>query len=257
MMKPKIAVCTQMMSSIETALDFAFDHGYPGIDFTIDSTSISPDLVNRLERIVLRNHFEIRFHCAANVEIAQEDTAKAKNALEFLKTTVDQLSRLEAEYFTIHLGVDHNGCLNWERGVGNLKELVSYGCGKGITVCLENLKSGWTAEPESLKKLIELTGAKLTFDLGHANSSPAVKEGRVSGADFLALFKDHVVNAHIYEKEEPHHIAPKDLSLIESQLELLLRSPCDWWVIELSGEEIVARTKDLLQLFLSKHGQSD
>lgn len=250
-LKPKIAVCSQMMTSVERAFDYAFAEGYPGIDFTIDSTNISAGLIRRLEEITSADHFEIRYHCAANVEIAQADKNEADRAVEFLRSTLDWLEHLKAGHLTIHLGLNHESGLCWETAVRNLSELVERGQSKDILVCVENLKSGWTSEPETLKRLVELTGAKVTFDVGHSNSSQVCRDGKVTGAEFLTSVKEHVVNAHIYEREEPHHIAPQDLTLIQPQLEVLLQSRCDWWVIEHPGEEMVSQTKDLLQLFLS------
>lgn len=252
-LKPKIAVCTQMMDSIERAFDYALAEGYPGIDFTIDSTDLSPSVIKRLEEVIATDHFEIRYHCAANIEIAQVDRNQAAQSLSFLQSTLERLEPLRPKYFTVHVGLSDGRDLSWETAVANLRELVEYGEKKHIEICVENLKTGWTSEPDTFKKLIELTGAKVTFDIGHANSSALVQEGKTTAVEFLARIKEYVVNAHIYEKEEPHHIAPKDLDLISPQLEMLLQSPCDWWVIELSGEEMVSQTKDLLQLFLSNH----
>jgi sugar phosphate isomerase/epimerase len=240
-----------MFPSVERALEYALTEGYEGIDFTIDSTNISSNLISHLEEITAVDHFEIRYHCAANVEIARADKNEADQALKFLKSTLDCLKDLKAGYFTIHLGLNHDNGLSWENAVRNLDELVEYGRSKDILVCVENLKSGWTSEPETLQRLVEATGARVTFDLGHANSSKVSLQGKTTGAEFLISIKDHVVNAHIYEKEEPHHIAPRDLKIIQPQLEALLQSRCDWWVIEHPGEQMVSQTKDLLQLFLS------
>lgn len=265
-MRPKIALCTHMISSFEKVVSLARENGYTAVDYSLDSQNmglLSHDIL-RIEELSRGSQLEVRYHCPfGDVEIAHADSQLAGMALSQLKAAIVYVQRAGGparqtqaggRYLTIHMGLNSkaHGELHWENGLRNLRELVKYGKERDVVVCLENLKTGFTSEPERFLELIEVSGAKVTFDIGHAASSLSARNGH-SAARFARLVAPHIVNAHIYEEEGPGHIAPTDLTKIEGALKELVDAGCRWWVIELTDPAEVKRTQQLLNSFLNQH----
>jgi sugar phosphate isomerase/epimerase len=60
-----------------------------------------------------------------------------------------------------------------------VRRLDRLGQDLGLTLCLENMPTGWAFETESLQKLLDLTGGtefRLCFDLGHAHVAKRLPE---------------------------------------------------------------------------------
>jgi hypothetical protein len=122
----------------------------------------------------------------------------------------------------------------------------------GIRICLENLVSGWTGEPEFYEKLLRKTNCRGTLDIGHAHVCSAVKSRAYDVEDFALPHPERILNAHIYHEEtSTGHIPPKDASDLEERLHLLERLPlCDWWVLELREEKALLQTLDCVREYL-------
>ncbi|MDO8886448.1 TIM barrel protein [Candidatus Oleimmundimicrobium sp.] len=254
-MKPKIAVCAKPMNLLGETMNYATKNNYSAIDWSFDLEGLSllkkdgRDFSNLIKE---NDGIEVRYHCFMDgIELAHINSNVADDSLDVFKFCVDKVQEFGGCYMTIHIGLWSKNLekISWNNAVKNLSKLVDYGETKGVVVCLENLKKGATSDPGLFQKLIEFTGAKVTLDLGHANSSLHAKNGFI-GLDFLKLMAPRIVNAHVYEREEPHHIAPRDLSLIGPMLGHLLETSCDWWVIELVDKQEVERTRSLLKTFL-------
>lgn len=256
-MRPKIALCTHMIPSLKKVVSLAQENGYTAIDYSLKFQNLPLLTVDlrKLEELCRGSELEVRYHCPfSDVEIAHADSRLAKVALSRLKAAIVHVQKGGGRYLTIHMGLNskmHNE-LSWENGLRNLRELVKYGKDRGVVVCLENLRTGFTSQPERFLKLVEVTGAKVTFDIGHATSSLSAKNG-TSAAEFIRLVAPYIVNAHIYEKEEPGHIAPTDLKSIGGVLEELVNAGCGWWVIELGQPAEVRQTQQLIYSFLNQH----
>jgi sugar phosphate isomerase/epimerase len=139
----------------------------------------------------------------------------------------------------------------FERTKERLRELVERGHEVGVTVCLENLRWGLTSEPSHFIELVEAAGSAITLDVGHAVSSETARAGTTTGAEFARMLAPRIVGAHVYDREDPHHIAPTDLDRIGDTLKVLLEeTPCKWWVIELFSAEDIRPTRELLLDFL-------
>ncbi|MDI6891735.1 MAG: TIM barrel protein [Actinomycetota bacterium] len=257
-MAPKIAICARPMLSLGETLAYAGKNGYSALDWSFDSEGLSVlDKDGGRFKVLLEGPaiggVEVRYHCfLEGIELAHIDPHVAEESLSILKFCVNKVREFGGGYVTVHIGLwaEFDGEISWDRAVENLSRLVDYGNARGIVVCLENLKAGLTSDPGLFLKLVELTGAKVTFDLGHANSSLHARNG-CSGLDFLKMVSLYVTNAHVYEAENPYHIAPQDLSVIGPMLEHLLQTNCGWWVIELENKQEVEYTRTLLQSFLN------
>ncbi len=174
--------------------------------------------------------------------------------MRLLKRCLEIINFFGGKYATVHIGLGIPvRDLNWKRAKHNLRELVRFGRNLGVTVCLENLKNGWTSEPDRFMELIEESEAKVTFDIGHAFSSPYTNNGGASCPEFIRMVAPKIVNAHIYEAEDPGHLPPQNLEIISPALEELLQTRCDWWVIELGEEHMVKHTRKLLNSFLESY----
>lgn len=257
-MKLKIAICAKPQFSLLDTLNIAKNNGYIAVDWTIELDRLSFFKNERasFEKLLEeKDHYEVRYHCPlAKFEIAHINPYISKTSVKLLKKCIDVIKAFDAQYLTLHIGgASTIEELSWDTAVKNLSELVNYGAKKDVVVCVENLRSGWTSDPVLFSKLVELSGAKITFDIGHANSSVYASSGEVTSLDFLKTISDFVANAHIYEAEDPDHIAPDNLSIIGPVLEELVKTPCDWWVVELDDCDSIEKTRSLLQGFLNEN----
>ncbi len=259
-MNPKIVFSNRVGLTGPALVRYALGNGYRGVDWHLYSpapdTSLTGD--DRTALVGLREAgLEVRFHLSPDVDVAHGDPAVAGRALARLQHGLDIAAAFGGRYATVHLASNgHSPAeLSWAHAVGHLSALVEHGRERGVTVCLENLRTGWTSDPARFVELVERSGAMVTFDVGHANSdTPA-------GADaaFLARVAGRVVNAHVYEHERDGigHTAPRDLHVINPLLERLLYTACDWWLIELEDRAAVERTRTLLQPVLYKTTTSE
>lgn len=253
----KLALCTHIMPSLKAVLSHAQEKGYRAIDYSLDwrLPLFSAQNTQRLRETLQGNHLEIRYHLPFGaVDIGHRDRETAMVSLQLLKQCLEIIRNFGGKFATVHIGLGTPiEDLDWRRSLSNLQGLVEHGEKLGVVVCLENLKHGWTSEPELFLKLIERSGAKVTFDIGHAFSNPHSRNGGTSCVDFIKLVAPKIINAHIYEAEDPGHLPPKDLEIISPALTELLKTKCDWWVIELGKKEWVENTRNLLCTFLDNN----
>jgi len=257
-MKPKIAICAKPQLPLGDTCKIARNNGYIAVDWTVELDRLSFFKSDRTSFDQLLNgqdHKEVRYHCPlAQFEIAHINPYISRNSVKLIKKCIDVIPDFGGRFLTLHLGgAGTIEQLSWDNAARNLSELVGYGNKRGVIVCVENLKSGWTCDPALVSKLVDLSGAKVTFDVGHANSSVYARSGEASSLDFLAAISDSIVNAHVYEAEDPYHIAPENLDVIGPVLEALIKTSCDWWVVELDDHESIEMTRSLLYDFLDEN----
>lgn len=186
----------------------------------------------------------MRFHCR-RYEIGTSDD---DHVLSYYRQRIKEIAAIGRDHLTVHLGF--SPAASWDKALKTLKALNQFAKMFGVTLCLENMKEGWTANPTLLRKILDLTGVRLTLDLGHLNSSALVETGQMSPADFIKTFERDIVGVHVYEKEEGKHLAPVDLKLLRPSLEALLKTSCSWWAVELGELEEIYQTWELLHRFL-------
>lgn len=252
--KPRIAICMTLEQRPEDALALACaGNGCACVDFRLDahalgSTSVAMDRLRATAEAV-----DVRFHYPLGpLDLSHGDPHEAERALASTLEACDVAESSDVHYLTVHLGLQHEvPAARLTAAVDRLAGLVDYGRARGVTVCLENLRWGLTSEPDAFIELVRRSGASVTFDVGHAASSAAALSG-YAAADFARLVRDHVRSAHVYEREDPHHIAPESLDNIGPALEVLLESECDWWVVELFDAQEIRRTKDMLEAFVAE-----
>lgn len=256
MSQPKLAMCN-FISDVDGLKKMALSHGFSGVDWTFKPEDIptnSLDESRLLKKIARLHPLEVRYHCAfKGIDFGDADGAKADAAMEIYRRVCGMVSRLEGKFMTVHLGLGRDSCeeLSWERSVEALSELVRYGAGLGVCICLENLASGWSSRPELFEKLVRKSDAAITLDIGHARVSPSVQSQHYNFEDFVSPHHERVFNAHIYHEEwENGHLPPRRLDDVVDRLCLLSSLPCDWWVLELREEAALFSTLRVVRQFM-------
>ena len=255
-MSPRLAITAACTPQFDWALELACDQdGSGAIDVRLEDAAVgSAPLLARELRDRAGRPLEMRFHFPVGTyDFAAHDTDEGLRGFLGVVDAIDGVAACGGEFMTIHLALpfeDMSRRLPLARR--RLRDLVAHASGRGVNLCLENLRWGVTSDPDIFLDLVEASGCGVTFDVGHANSSDTAQRG-FGSEEFARLVSRHVRNAHVYDREDPHHIAPEDLSRIEPTLHALLESACDWWVIELFDRAEVAHTRSLLRAFLGEH----
>ena len=179
----------------------------------------------------------VRYHAPyTDLEVAHGNASLARHSLAVLRSYLEVLPADGNPVFTVHVGSKGIPLtdLSWDYAVGNLRSLVQAGSARGITVAVENLATGWTADSWAMGELCSRSGARITFDLGHCLASDAVrKEGKrlTEIVDSMAKF---IVQGHIYGVEHPdgRHTAWRDLEVVKPVLRHLAQFPDFWWILD-------------------------
>lgn len=251
--EPIIAISNIFVGDAARLVDFAYNVGFTGIEWSIDPHASDIEL---LKHVDLLRDFEVRFHMRwPGIEFAYADN-RSEVAMELYRSKLELLAIMGAKYNTIHLGlgrVDSNE-LDWQKALDNLTKLVALGNELGIKVCLENIVASWTGQPELFKQIISQTGAGVTLDIGHTHVCQINNPAENVYEQFTKPNRENIFGAHIYHTEIPNvgHISPDNISQIEKRLALLNSLPyCDWWLIELTKAAEILKTREICHEFLS------
>ena len=248
-MKPRIAIINIFNQDAERLLEFATAHGFEGIDWTIDQYQSKQEFLDTMECL---KALEVRFHCPFHgVDIGYADTERATASLVVLTETMERIALAGGSHMTVHTGFGRVAAeeLDFKQAVQNLTALVNRGAARGVMVSLENLSSQWTSVPELFHELVELSGAGVTLDIGHAHMSASRDlQGRVFER-YILPNRNKIYNAHVYHTEarEAGHLAPVTMGDIYDRIALLKKIPsCSWWVIEQRKIHDILHTRELL-----------
>ncbi|NQU13236.1 MAG: sugar phosphate isomerase/epimerase [Desulfobacteraceae bacterium] len=257
-MIPKLAMCN-IFSEADKVRDFALAHEFSGIDWSFD-LELLPDTPFQESRWAKEQAMlaplQVRYHCPFyQIDLGHDDPVLAKKAEAVFRRIIRLVSKVGGRYLSIHigLGLDSTEPLSWETTLNNLRRLVQFGAGHRVTVCLENLASGWTSKPNLFEKLIRLSGAGVTLDIGHAHVCESVRSQQYAVEDFVTPHADRVFNAHIYHTEVPGqgHIPPENGEEIADRLALLQEIGCEWWVVEIKEPEGLLKTRGIIEACLT------
>lgn len=258
-MAPTLAM-SNMFPTAEEVKAFALAYHFAGIDwsFDLDQLPTTPIEVSwwAKEQAFLAP-LAVRYHCPFyQLDLGHEDPAQAERAESVFRHIIRLVAKAGGRYLSIHLGLglDSTEPLSWEVTLNNLRRLVRFGARHQVTVCLENLAWGWTSKPNLFEKLIRMSGAGVTLDIGHARVCEAVKSQQYSIEDFVAPHPDRVFNAHIYHTEIPGrgHVPPQTLDQIRDRLTLIHEAGCRWWVLELKETEGLLQTRKVVDEYLAE-----
>jgi len=257
-MKPKLVMCN-IFPEVNGLRGFALENGFIGVDwsFDLDRLPETPMQESRWARDqAVLSPLEVRYHCPFyQIDLGHDDPVLAEEAEAVFRRIIRLVSKVGGRYLSIHigLGLDSTEPLSWETTLNNLRRLVQFGARHRVTVCLENLAWGWTSKPNLFEKLIRLSGAGVTLDIGHAHVCESVKSQQYAVEDFVTPHADRVFNAHIYHTEVPGqgHIPPENGEEIADRLALLQEIGCEWWVIEIKEPEGLLRTREIIEACLT------
>ncbi len=247
-------------ASYREAIAYALKNGYGGIEWYLNDfrLPLNPVKLDAFFMALDEAGLYTSFHLpTTDVEVGHQDPLVAQASLGYLKMYVKLLSpwlssRRYRPPLTIHVGANSIPMeeLHWERTVANLAELAEMVNTAGGVLCLENLKWGWASDPESFLELVERSGVMVTFDAGHARSSPPVREGRVSLAELVKTLAPRIVHVHLYAYEDLNtgvHIPPRSWGELAEAYGALRPLGARGWVLELPDLEGLERTRAVLE----------
>lgn len=200
------------------------------------------------------------FHApATEIELAHKDSEIRQLSRLVMKQTIDFVSEREkGEHITFHMAnsaLEKAGQLSWDYGVESLVILAEHAKKRGVRLALENVRSGWTGDPDLLLQLATEGGVDITFDAGHAAAGRWVQSGNGTAVDFLRKILPKVITAHLYEIEvdEPRpstHLPPANMENLAPIVQLLLEAGCPWWTVELPDKAQFLTTYQLIADFV-------
>lgn len=249
-------ICSSRPSggNFQEAIEFALTHGFNGIEYYLDYARlpIASGAASKLKTLINSANLPFKFHApCTDVELGHIDEEVRRVSLLYLQQYINAIASLGGTEITIHLGsksIDPRE-MDLEGGIDAVSSLVRYGEANGVTVCLENLKVGWTADPRTYNLILTESGASATFDIGHANASELVRNGTLNAVELVNMIKAPIRTVHAYEIETPSgvHVHPENLDNIGEVIEALVERGCDWFVIELQCYDYVPSVKQLLE----------
>ena len=253
-MKPRIAICNIFDQDADRLLECATKNSFEGIDWSLDKDQPEKAFIKQMEKL---SGLEVRFHCAfPGIDLGFAD-GRADSSMKLLIQTIEQVALVGGKYITVHTGFGHVPAneLDFKKAMNNLAILVERGKQSGICICLENLSSNWTSDPELFTEFISDSGAGVTLDIGHVHTSNSPDQVVRACEQYILLNESKIVNAHIYHTEQKGtgHVAPGNLGDIYDRLELLKRvESCNWWVIELKNIQDILHTRNMLNQYIDR-----
>ncbi len=185
-------------------------------------------------------------------EIGHANAAAAEDAMQLHFKAMEALQGIGEPLMTVHVGLDRTLPLDHHRVVKNLTRLVEHGKRIGVTISIENLRRGPTANPQILLDWARRSGAGITLDVGHAVSSRWVCDKTISVETIIGLVAARLVEVHVYESETDRHWAPRNMEILGPIVDRLIATDCRWWTIELEHTRDVLLTRQLLVDHLRK-----
>lgn len=225
----KIMLASRIFNSVKGTLDYAKINCYYGVEWYLNKLrlKINPEKAKEFfNDIDQYPELFFAFHLPTDdIEIGFNNQFYTETSLNYLMMYIDFLKPwlMKQQYrpiFTIHIGANSISMekLNWDISKKNLKKLGQYIFEANGCLCLENLKMGWTAEPKRLLDLVKYAGVNITFDSGHAMSSPLILEEKLTIEEYINQLRPFIRYVHLYAYEtlnEGRHMAPKTWSEIE------------------------------------------
>jgi hypothetical protein len=232
--------------------------GYDGVEWSLDGWRLMMARERRrqtLDRLRAASPLCSLHAPYTDLELGHRDPEHAAAALRILRDYVDAAAELGAHHVNIHVGTfaPDPEELSHDTILRNVTALLEHGTRRQIPVTVENLRGGPTGNPESFAAILRVTGAPVTFDLGHAAGCPWVREGRGTVLDFLQGIPTPILASHIYLVErDDTHFAPQTAAEMASALDALSAARCDFWVLELHSRESLEQTRGIVDQYLSQ-----
>lgn len=252
-MRPRLSICHRACSDEAITLQLTSEMRHSGIEFTLDPRDVEDGAIaaSRLG-LMAQPTVPVRYHFPlCELELSNASHECASRAMSAMCDAVRAVAGTGGDFMTVHAALpsDSIGSPRFSSTAERLRDLVDHGRHLGVTVSLENLRWGATAEPDAFLHLVEHSGAAITLDVGHAVSSEPSAHG-YSAKRFIAECGSRIRHAHVYDRETDRHHPPADLDRIGDALDALLDTGCDWWTIELTDADEFRMTRDILTAYL-------
>ncbi|WP_064496364.1 sugar phosphate isomerase/epimerase family protein [Methanocaldococcus jannaschii] len=167
-----------------------------------------------------------------------------KESIIILKNIIENIKG--RDYLTIHLHNGKYGKINKETLIENLSIVNEFAEKNGIKLCIENLRKGFSSNPNNIIEIADEINCYITFDVGHIPYNRRL--------EFLEICSDRVYNSHVYEIEvDGKHLPPKNLNNLKPILDRLLDIKCKMFLIELMDIKEVLRTERMLKDYLEMY----
>lgn len=218
-----IILTSRIFPTLKEALQYASSHSYDGVELYLDKIRLALNPYRREKLFNSLNQYPQLYYTVhlptSDLEIGHKNSFYARTSLQYMMMYIDFLKPwlLKQDYqiiFTVHIGANSLPVelLDWDTCQKNLKKLGKYLADINGCLCLENLKMGWAADPEKLIKLVEYAKIKITLDTGHAVSSPLIRQGKLTIAEYIGKLKPYISYIHLYAYEtlnEGRHMPPE------------------------------------------------
>lgn len=242
-------------SEIQLAVSATWRHGRQRLDW-IEANGLDcafaphPDRLDLLPRQLvsyIQRGMSVRHHgYFPGKEIGHAHPGTAEEAMQLHFKAMEAIQGIGDPLMTVHVGLDRTLPLDNGRVVKNLTRLVRYGKKMGVTISLENLRRGPTADPWILLEWSRRSGAGITLDIGHAVSSQFARRKEISVEEIVDLAAERLMEVHLYESETDRHWAPRNMDVLGPIVDKLITTDCRWWTIELEDTRDVGNTRQLL-----------
>lgn len=183
-------------------------------------------------------------------EFGHADAVTAERAVQVHLSALEAMQGRGEQIIGLHIGLNPEVPLDLGRAVTNFSRLVHRARDLDITVCLENLRRGPTSDPETVVEWARESGSMITLDVGHAVSCQRIRDGELTPRDFVDIFADRLLEAHMYERETDRHHPPRDMIVLGPIVDGLMNTQCRWWTIELDDLDEALSTRMLLVDYL-------
>ena len=197
---------------------------------------------------------EVRFHLPYSFwDLGVNVPSIASDSFNYYCRLFEMIKFLDCSIVVMHIGYATGSDV--ETSLKGLEKLAIEAKKYNVKLCIENLVSGLSSDMCFIKKCISINNVYFCLDTGHAeflkrNGADHIYE------DILSV-KDKIIHAHVYdyEDENMNHI-PLSSTTIEKNvwLNLLEKSNCSWYTMELDFQEQQVEQKKLLENYFLNLG---
>ena len=248
-------------NDVQVILDYALAQGYDGVEWYFNSFRLRTNSKHRqqfFEKLDQYPELHYTFHLpTVDVEVGHREPVISRASLGYLQMYIEYMApwfrkQENAQVLTLHVGSNSISVdeLDWEVALPHLKQLGQFAAERNGNVLLENLKVGWTTNPQTHLEMVEYAGLGITFDTGHAASNPKVSSGELDLVAYADALSDKIQHVHFYAYEsldKGRHIPPQRWADIERIWRKVVSLPnVVSIVLELATEEELAQTFNLL-----------
>ncbi|AIJ05129.1 Xylose isomerase domain protein [Methanocaldococcus bathoardescens] len=167
-----------------------------------------------------------------------------KESISILKNIIENIKG--RDYLTIHLHNGKNKDIDKELLVENLMIINEFAQKNNLKLCIENLRHGFSSNPNNITEIADEVNCFITFDIGHIPYDNRL--------EFLEICSDRIYNSHVYEIEKDgKHLPPKNLNNLKPILDALLDVKCEMFLIELMDIRDILKTEKMIKEYLETY----